>query len=174
MWQVPRHTYSDKMTSFFNPTLLQQVTNWLPAAVIGFPLISDLTLTPQVPGWETLSCPENSSRRRSQRTPRTTGRQVFKVTLISKCSSISKSIFNTISLLIVIEGLQVTYKPIKIWIANKSPYHNGTCFRSQAPLNTRVSSQTRVRHARHSSFSQAAWIPHSGELLFLLLAPAGA
>ena len=167
MWQVPRHTYSEKMTSFFNPTLLQQVTNWLPAAIVGFSrsLISDLTLWhPQELDWGTWSCPENSSRRRSQRTPRTTGRQVFKVTLISQCSAISKSIFNTISLLIVIAGWQVIYKPIKIWVANKSPYHCDTCFRSQAPLNTRVSIKTRVCHARHPSLSQASRIPHSGEL----------
>ena len=28
------------MTSFFNPTLLQQMTNWLPVAIIGFSLLT--------------------------------------------------------------------------------------------------------------------------------------
>ena len=30
----------DQMTSFSNPTLLQQMTNWLPAAIIGFSLLT--------------------------------------------------------------------------------------------------------------------------------------
>ena len=75
--------------------------------------------------------------------------------------------FNTISLSTVIAGWQVIYKPIKIWVANKSSSHvlthfYGTCFRSQAPLNTRVPSQTRVGHTRHSSLAQTARVPHPG------------
>ena len=133
------------------------MTNWLPVAIIGFSLLT----------------PAGTRLRNLIMSGELVPKEIAKNTQDDWKTSFQGDFdpqmfchFNIISLsTVIIEGWQVIYKPIKIWVANKSPLHSffyGTCFRSQVALNTRVSSQTRVLHTWYSAVTQTSRVPHPG------------